>query len=233
MKNHLVKGINGILERNDIPWKFDDQDYPEGWREQDDEDYPEGNGYGKVLGPFDRKVCIRGGSGYNCFPSDVDGSLHDDFLGYCGLGSGNNSLRSTFDAMACWAQKHAKNGDRQRLTAVILTDKWNAAQYEKQCECFKVLNIHLVVILCVSNASVELPYVYTDLATCEFIKIHRFNEEQAEVIKHVVRYVRGNSGKPLGNIKDISDDVIRNMMLETFGSESNEVLWDLRAVLKL
>ena len=33
MRREMIKGINTILENNDIPWKFDErQDYPESFQ---------------------------------------------------------------------------------------------------------------------------------------------------------------------------------------------------------
>ena len=92
--------------------------------------------------------------------------------------------------MADWAQAHANREDRLRLTAVILTDKWNATQYEEQCASFNCLNIHFVVILCVGEVPVQLPYAYTNRSIREFIKSHTFNDEQIEAVKYVAQVIR-------------------------------------------
>ena len=105
------------------------------------------------------------------------------------------------------------------LTAVILTDKWNAAQYEEQCAPFKCLNIHLVVILCMGEVPVQLPYVYSNKAIEEFIELHApLNDEQTEAIKHVVRIIRsGHRVDNLWNLNGIDNDVVYWMLMNAFG----------------
>jgi hypothetical protein len=226
----MIRGINRILENNKIPWKFDEQ--------RDDLDYPEGKTKGTTPVLFgdgiDKSIIARiGGSCINLFPSDVIGSQHDDFLGICGLGSGNKSLRETFSAMADWAKAHVSKGSLQELTVVILTDKWNAALYEEQCMPLKYLDVHLVVILCVGEVPVQLPFVYSDLAIEKFIESYPpLNYEQTEAIKHVVRIIR--SGHPvhdLGDLNGIDNDVVYWMCRHAFGKACNKVLMDLNMAL--
>lgn len=226
-KFEMINGINRILENNNIPWKFAEH-----------QDYPKEKIQGTIPGLFgdgnDKKNILGGGSGINLFPSDVTGDLHDDFLGICGLGSGNKSLRDTFSAMADWEQAHADMKSSQKLTAVILTDKWNAAQYEEQCAPFKCLNIHLVVILCMGEVPVQLPYVYIDKATWKFTKSYKLNDEQTEAIKHVVRIIRsGHRVDNLGNLNGIDNDVVYWMLMSAFGNTRacNEMLEDLNKLL--
>ena len=224
----MIRGINRILENNKIPWEFDEQ--------RDDPDYPEGKTKGTIPVPFgdgiDKSIISRiVVSCINLFPSDVTGSLHDDFLGICGLGSGNKSLRETFSAMAEWAEAHVSKGSLQELTAVILTDKWNTALYEEQCMPLKDLDVHLVVILCIGEVPVQLPFVYSDLAIEKFIESYPpLNYEQTEAIKHVVRIIR--SGHPvddLGDLNGIDNDVVYWMCQNAFGRarECNDMLKDL------
>ncbi len=226
----MIRGINRILENNKIPWEFDEQ--------RDDPDYPEGKTKGTTPGLFgdgiDKSIISRiGGPCINLFPSDVTGSLHNDFLGICGLGSGNKSLRETFSAMADWAEAHVSKGSLQELTAVILTDKWNTALYEEQCMPLKDLDVHLVVILCVGAVPVQLPFVYSDLAIEKFIESYPpLNYEQTEAIKHVVRIIR--SGHPvhdLGDLNGIDNDVVYRMCRNAFGHACNKVLMDLNMAL--
>ena len=226
----MIRGINRILENNKIPWEFDEQ--------RDDPDYPEGKTKGTIPGLFgdgiDKSIISRiGGSCINLFPSDVTGSLHDDFLGICGLGSGNKSLRETFSAMADWAEAHVSKGSLQELTAVILTDKWNTALYEEQCMPLKDLDVHLVVILCIGEVPVQLPFAYSDKAIEHFIGLHApLNYEQTDAIKHVVRIIR--SGHPvhdLGDLNGIDNDVVYRMCRNAFGHACNKVLMDLNMAL--
>ena len=224
-KFETIDGINRILKNNNIPWKFEEH-----------EEYPEKSINGTIPGLVgdgsDGKIITRGGAGINLFPADVTGNLHDDFLGICGFDSGNKSLRNTFLAMADWAQAHADIKSQQKLTAVIWTDKWNAAQYEKQCAALEYLDIHIVVILCMGGVPVQLPYVYSDRATLEFTKSHMLNDEQTEAIRHIVRIIR--SGHPvheLWNLEGIDNDVVYWMFLNAFGHGCNEVLNDLNNIL--
>ena len=227
-KFEMINGINRILKNNNIPWIFAEH-----------QDYPEKTIHGTIPGLFedgsDRIIFSRGGSGINLFPSGVTGDLHDDFLGICGLDSGNKSLRDTFSAMADWAQAHADMKSSQKLTAVILTDKWNAAQYEEQCAPFKCLNIHLVVILCMGEVPVQLPYVYSDKAIEYFIELHApLNYEQMEAIKHVVRIIRsGHRVDDLGDLNGIDNDVVYWMLMNAFGHTRacNEMLEELKRAL--
>ncbi len=206
------------------------------WTFSDHQNYPGDKTKGTIPWPFgdgiDKSIISRiGRSCINLFPSDVTGSLHDDFLGICGLGSGNKSLRETFSEMAKWAEAHVSKGSLQELTAVILTDKWNATQYEEHCEYFKSLNIHLVVILCVGEVPVQLPFVYSDLAIEKFIESYPpLNYEQTEAIKHVVRIIR--SGHPvvdLGDLNGIDNGVVYWMCQNAFGRARvcNDMLKDL------
>ena len=241
-KYEMIGGINRILENNNIPWKLAEPqehlDYPDYLDHPDFPNYPEGKIQGNTPGLFGdgigKRIFSKGGSDINLFPSDVTGDLHDDFLGICGLGSGNKSLRDTFSAMADWAQAHADRGSLHKLTAVILTDKWNATQYEEQCASFECLDIHLVVILCMGGVPVQLPYVYIDKATWKFTKSYKLNDEQTEAIKHVVRIVRsGHKVDDLGNLIGIDNDVVYWMLMNAFGHTSacNEVLEDLNKAL--
>ena len=242
-KYEMIVGINRILENNNIPWKLAEPqehlDYPDYLNHPDFPNYPEGKIQGNTPGLFGdgivKRIFSKGGSDINLFPSDVTGDLHDDFLGICGLGSGNKSLRDTFSAMADWAQAHADMKSPQKLTAVIMTDKWNAAQYEEQCAPFKYLNIHLVVILCMGKVPVQLPYVYSDKAIEKFIELHApLNDEQTEAIKHVVRIIRsGHRVDNLGNLNGIDNDVVYWMLMNAFGHTHafNEVLKDLNKAL--
>ncbi len=241
----MIRGINRILENNKIPWKFaenpedpnyrDDRDYRD---YPDYPDYPGDKTEGTIPVPFgdgiDKSIISRiVVSCINLFPSDVTGSLHDDFLGICGLGSGNKSLRETFSAMAEWAEAHVSKRSLQELTAVILTDKWNTALYEEQCMPLKDLDVHLVVILCVGAVPVQLPFVYSDLAIEKFIESYPpLNYEQTEAIKHVVRIIR--SGHPvhdLGDLNGIDNDVVYRMCRNAFGHACNKVLMDLNMAL--
>lgn len=222
-KFEMIVGINRILENNNIPWKFAEH-----------QDYPEDKMQGTIPGLFgdgsDKRIISIGGSGINLFPSDVTGNLRDDFLGICGLDSGNKSLRETFLEMAKWAQKHADRESLHKLTAVILTDKWNATQYEEQCASFECLDIHLVVILCMGGVPVQLPYVYIDKTTWKFTKSYKLNDEQTEAIKHVVRIFRsGHRVDNLGDLKGIDNDVVYWMLMNAFGHTRacNEMLEDL------
>ena len=208
------------------------------WTFSDHQNYPGDKTKGTTPGLFgdgiDKSIISRiGGSCINLFPSDVTGSLHDDFLGICGLGSGNKSLRETFSAMAEWAEAHVSKGSLQGLTAVILTDKWNATLYEEQCASLESLNIHLVVILCIGEVPVQLPFVYSDLAIEKFIESYPpLNYEQTEAIKHVVRIIR--SGHPvddLGDLNGIDNDVVYWMCRHAFGKACNKVLMDLNMAL--
>ena len=227
-KIEMIGGINRILENNSIPWKF-----------AESRDYPEESIHGTIPGLFgdgnDKKIILGGGSGINLFPSDVTGSLRDDFLGICGLDSGNKSLRETFLEMANWAQKHADRKSLHKLTAVILTDKWNATQYEEQCAPFKCLNIHLVVILCMGEVPVQLPYVYSNKAIEKYIELHApLNYEQTEAIKHVARIIRsGYKMDNFGDLNGIDNDVVYWKLLDAFGNTRacNEVLKDLNKAL--
>lgn len=224
-RRETIIGINRILEKNAIPWRFDEQkDYPEGIARETTSGLF-GDGIGK-------KVCTSGRSGINQFPSDVFGDLYDDFLGICGLHSGNKSLRDTFLAMADWAWEHVGKGSRQKLTAVILTDKWNATQYEEHSAPFKCLDVHLVVIQCVGEVPVQLPYVYTDRAIREFIEFHALNDEQIEAVNHVVRVIRsGHRVDSLADLYGIDNDVVQDLFRSAFSHECNEVLQDLNRVL--
>ena len=223
----IIRGINDILGKNDIPWRFDEQEYNVDYRERNN--CPEPTSSGPWNGnKFEKKIRPVGKPGINVFPSDVTGDLYDDFLGICGCHSGNNSLRETFLKMADWAKAHVEQGSRQRLTAVILTDKWNAAQYEDQCVDFKDLDIRLVVILCVGDVAVQLPYVYSDRTVWEFIKSHDFTDEQAAAIKHVARIIRsGHRVDSLADLTGVDNDAVYDMAHIAFGHEINDVLRDL------
>lgn len=228
MRREMIKGINTILENNDIPWKFDErQDYPE--------DIPNDIAPGLFGDGSDKRIRTRGrsgNSGINVFPSDIIGDLKDDFLGVCGFNFGNKSLKAAFLAMADWAQAHANRGDRQRLTAVILTDKWNATHYEEQCVSFKSLNIHFVVILCVGEVPVQLPYVYTDRSIREFIESHTSNDEQIEAVKYAAQIIRsGQRADSLAGLTRGGNDFAYEVLSSAFGPACDEVLWDLNRAL--
>ena len=228
MRREMIKGINTILENNDIPWKFDERrDYPE--------DIPNDIAPGLFGDSSDKRIRTRGrsgNSGINVFPSDIIGDLKDDFLGVCGFNFGNKSLKAAFLAMADWAQAHANRGDRQRLTAVILTDKWNATQYEEQCASFKYLNIHFVVILCVGEVPVQLPYVYTDRSIQEFIESHTFNDEQIEAVKYAAQIIRsGHRADSLADLTRGGNDFVYDVLNSAFGTACGEVLRNLNRAL--
>lgn len=116
-------------------------------------------------GAFRAKCC---GEPFNTYPVDVSDDTGECYKGFLGLCVGMGRLPDVLENMKIWAdQVDSSKSLQEEKCGVLLTDKWNAAEFEPYEQQLRYLamnrNFWFVLLLSTKHGITEIPFLPPEL----------------------------------------------------------------------